>query len=347
MRRRASKHAPVSKSETMIARKSPLCPTRPKYARGSYNGTGRGSASTKTIEDAATRATRVSSRRTASRCAKIGTSTNAMTPNDGNSASAILCKILANTGSRPGTSPMNASKPATRPAMLHGSASRTATSAAASPNLRSALEFSDHSLHAAEDRDIARVDWRHRTILRLQPNAAVFLIKAFDRRFALDHRDHDLPVVGRFLRPYDDQIAVEDRGIDHRVALHAQHEAVRSACERRGQHEFALDVLLRGDGNAGRDLADHGHDDGLGLRGNRTDFASQGPRLGRIAADEAVFLERLEVGVDRRGGRQPHALADLADRRRVAPLGGELANHLEYAALPLRGLLHAPFPPAR
>src|SRR5579862_3431460 len=126
---------------------------------------------------------------------------------------------------------------AARPMKLHGSASRTAITKGSSPRrrmigtarpskARKALEAADDGFDATDDLDIARVDWRHRLILRLKPHPPGLPIEAFHRRFAIEHRDHDLAVFGAALRADQDQIPVEDGGIDHRVALNPKHEAV-------------------------------------------------------------------------------------------------------------------------
>src|SRR5579884_1865069 len=156
-----------------------------------------------------------------------------MMPNAGSSASEIRLTRLAKNGPCTGTSAMKSASPAARPAKLHGNASRTATMDGASAML---LQFANHGLDAADDSDIVRVDWLHRRILRLQTDAPVLTIEPLYRRFTVEHRDDDLTVVCRFLRTHDDQIAVENRRIDHRIALHAEHEVLRSACERGRKH---------------------------------------------------------------------------------------------------------------
>jgi hypothetical protein len=57
-------------------------------------------------------------------------------------------------------------------------------------------------------------------------------------------------------------------------------------------------------------------------------------RLGRVAADEALALERLELGVDAGGRGQADRVADLTDRRGVASVGDRVADHLQDASLP-------------
>src|SRR5579871_3750502 len=173
-----------------------------------------------------------------------------------------------------------ATKAAASPMKLHGSASRTAATKGSSPRrrmtgtaraskARKALEPADDGLDATDDLDIARVDWRHRAILRLEPDAAGLAVEAFHRRLAVDHRDDDLAVLRGALRPNEDEIPVHDRSFDHRIALYAQHERIRRARhELRRKREFAFDILLRGNRNAGGNPAEDRHDDDL-RRGRR------------------------------------------------------------------------------
>ena len=82
-------------------------------------------------------------------------------------------------------------------------------------------------------------------ILRLKPDTPVLAIVAFHGRFTVEHRHDDLAVARDALRPHHDQIAVRDRCLNHRIALHAQHERIGDARHKgRGQHELAFEVLL-------------------------------------------------------------------------------------------------------
>src|SRR6185437_3681017 len=120
----------------------------------------------------------------AKRSASSTVSVAAMTPNPGKNAA-----VRRSANGTPASAPEiervvnTATKPAARPAKLHGSASRTAATNGSSPSacIRGAIRASKNSrlkaandgLHPSDDLDIARVDWRHVAILRLQPNAAV------------------------------------------------------------------------------------------------------------------------------------------------------------------------------
>jgi len=56
-------------------------------------------------------------------------------------------------------------------------------------------------------------------------------------------------------------------------------------------------------------------------------------RLGGIASQKATAFERLEMRLDGRRGRKTDAFADLPHGRRVAALGGVVADDLEDALL--------------
>src|SRR5574338_742718 len=56
----------------------------------------------------------------------------------------------------------------------------------------------------------------------------------------------------------------------------------------------------------------------------------------RASLEQAVALERDEVMVHRRGGRQAHGIGDLADRGRVAALGHRPGDALDDLLLALR-----------
>ena len=100
------------------------------------------------------------------------------------------------------------------------------------------------------------------------------------------------------------------------------------------EEKLAFDILLGRDRHAGRNPTEHWKDDRL-VSGRKISGA-QRAGLGRIARDQAAPLERLQVGVDRRGRGETHALSDLADGGRVAVLGGKVADDLQNAPLPLR-----------
>ena len=196
---------------------------------------GRGSAST----NAATEPTSNGASGTCIRCARrterTSTSTIDMTAN----APGMLARKrstsepVSTKTTRPASATSNPPKPigsdSRRPSTAGAVPKRRANGATRSSSQlnRSTMggsESSDDCLDSSDDRDIVDVDWLHGTILRLQPDPAGLAIERLNRRFTIDHRDDDLSVLRGRLRLDDDQIAVEDRGIDHRVALDAQHE---------------------------------------------------------------------------------------------------------------------------
>src|SRR5579863_2426621 len=155
----------------------------------------------------------------------------AMTPNAGSRADATLKPKLCPRKVPAASSWIKIPRKATaKPMKLQGSASRKDATNGSSPSrrmtgtarsskARKSLEAADDGLDATDDLDIARVDWRHRAILRLEPDAAGLAVEAFHRRLAVDHRDDDLAVLRGALRPNEDQIPIHDRSLDHRIAL--------------------------------------------------------------------------------------------------------------------------------
>ena len=111
------------------------------------------------------------------------------------------------------------------------------------------------------------------------------------------------PVAGGGLVAGDHEVAVEDAGVDHRVAADPQHEQLAVAGEvgRHGQH--LLDVLLGQHVGAGGDVADQRHVadrpalDG-GARG-RVEADLDGPGLGGVAAQVAEPLRAWRGGSGR------------------------------------------------
>jgi hypothetical protein len=67
--------------------------------------------------------------------------------------------------------------------------------------------------------------------------------------------------VGLGLLTHHDDVAVTDRGVDHRVTAHPQAEDATVPGEPAGQREHVVDVLFGRDGSACRDVANdrHGH----------------------------------------------------------------------------------------
>src|SRR5205085_12673229 len=96
-----------------------------------------------------------------------------------------------------------------------------------------------------------------RLVLRLEPHVVGLLEEALDGGL-LAHERHDyLPIPGGVLGSNDHVVAVEDAGVLHRLARHAQHVvAVIASGDLRHLHVF-LDVLLGEDGGTRGDPTDH------------------------------------------------------------------------------------------
>ena len=80
--------------------------------------------------------------------------------------------------------------------------------------------------------------------------------EALDRRLLAHERDDDLAVGGGVLRAHDDEVALEDAGVLHRLAADAQDVLAVLAARDRRHLDVVLDVLLGEDRLARGDLAD-------------------------------------------------------------------------------------------
>ena len=132
------------------------------------------------------------------------------------------------------------------------------------------------------------------------------------------------PFVAVVWLPHDDEVAVEDPRVDHRVALHAQQEvgarrrraarAARRTPRRSPRRAAARPRRSRRRAAAPASAA-------LARRSARRGGAArelERARLRRVAPEIARPLEVREVRVHRRRRREPDALADLPHGRRVA-----------------------------
>ena len=134
-------------------------------------------------------------------------------------------------------------------------------------------------------------------------------------------RDDDL-AVARVLRAlHDDDVAVEDAGVDHRLALDAEQEV---AAQRLGDREVVLDVLLGEQRPAGRDLPDERQ-----LR--RASAARRlAPLAGRRARARAASSGRAAADRRARGSRgvraRSRARRGRRPRRSRAPSAGSRAG---------------------
>src|SRR5690606_17759442 len=195
----------------------------------------------------------------------------------------------------------------------------------------------EHADDLAEDVDRAElravhVDRRHALVGRLQADPLTLVIDALAGRFALDHHDDDLAVLGGRLLAHEDVVAVVDPVFDHRVAADHQAEHVaggRLADEEAIDGDAVGDVLGGQDRLTGGDVADD-RDRDLGvIEVDRTQRAT----LELLADQVALALERLEVVVDAVRGADTHMLADLPEGRRVPALVEAVGDEIERVAL--------------
>ena len=137
-----------------------------------------------------------------------------------------------------------------------------------------------------------------------QGDLAALAGERLDRGLVAGDAGHDdVAVVGRALGVAHDVVAVDDGGLDHRVAPHPQHEEVALAGEVGREGQGLLDVLLGQHVGAGGDVAHEGHvadrpalDGGAG---GGVEAHLDGPGLGGVAHAGS----RASAGW--RGGRAP------------------------------------------
>ena len=184
-------------------------------------------------------------------------------------------------------------------------------------------------------------DRLHRRVGGLQANAAVVAVELLQRDVrAADERDHHLAVVGRLAILDDDEVAVADLLVDHRVALDAQHVGFALADEVLGHGDgLARWRPLRWARRPRRSRAAAARSRDARARREQLDRAAAVPG----AADEALLLEVGQVLVHRGQRRQAEAPADLLEARRVAVLLDEFLQVVENFALALRQWLHLEF----
>ena len=117
---------------------------------------------------------------------------------------------------------------------------------------------------------------------------------------------------------------------DHGVAAHAQDVRVRAGVDDVRHGDRLAGVLVGLDGTTGGDLAEDGEAAGGHVRAPGQDVRSgargeqrggpqpKSPGLRRVTLQQAVLLERGEVVVDGRRGRQTDGRRDLPHRGRIA-----------------------------
>ena len=110
---------------------------------------------------------------------------------------------------------------------------------------------------------VRRVDLRVvGAIGRVEADHAVFAAEVFERRFlVVDQRDHDLPVARAVGAAHQRIVAVEDAGLDHRIARHLERIMIAGAEQRGGNGQGGLalqsfDRHARSDAAVERELDD-------------------------------------------------------------------------------------------
>src|SRR5437660_3750963 len=132
-------------------------------------------------------------------------------------------------------------------------------SSASSAVIRSfCLVATQYAHHDALYADVVLVDVRrrHRLVGRLKPNPAVaFPVHLFHgRRRSVEHRNDHLAIVGALPLVDDDEVAVANVLVDHRVALHAQDVVIPAALNEalRDRHGFLVSDCLDGHASGNR-----------------------------------------------------------------------------------------------
>ncbi|BCJ57789.1 hypothetical protein Jiend_12110 [Micromonospora endophytica] len=178
-------------------------------------------------------------------------------------------------------------------------------------------------------------------VLRHQPDMAVPPAVGLHGRLAVEHGGDDLAGVRGRLLPDHHPVAVADRRVEHRVALDLEHEDLALADQLPGQRKDVLHRLLGEDRPTGGDPTEHRHvrrGGSLGAGQLVVDVAGRadvhGPWTVRVAPQEALLLQLLELVGDAGRRDQPHRLTDLADARRVTVPLHPGADEVEDAPLP-------------
>src|SRR5437660_6907072 len=124
----------------------------------------------------------------------------------------------------------------------------------------SLTEEPDHASNYSHEADVRGHDRLVGRVLGDELDVAVAALEALDGRVAVDQGHHDRAVGSLVLRPYQDQVAIQDAGVDHAVAANVEQEVpVLGQVGRK--EDVVLDVLLGEDRRAGGHVADDRHGD--------------------------------------------------------------------------------------
>ncbi len=202
-------------------------------------------------------------------------------------------------------------------------------------------DAAQHRDHPAHDGGVVAGDRVEGRILRHQPDVTVTQPVGLHGRLAVEHGGDDLTRIRGRLLPDHHPVAVADRRVEHRVTLDLEHEDLALADQLARQREDVLHRLLGEDRATGGDATEHrdvGRRGALGAAQLVVDVVRRadvdGPGPVRIAPEEALLLQFLELVGDARRGNQPDRLADLAHARRVAVALDPGADEVEDASLP-------------
>src|SRR5258705_3628229 len=200
----------------------------------------------------------------------------------------------------------------------------------------------DNPLHL----DMIRIDHQrlHCRIGRLQAHAPVLPIELLQRDIrAAEECDNHFPVVGGFAVLDDDEFAIADVLVNHRIALDAQHIGVALARQRfRNGDGFAAGH--RFNRRAGGDEAKKRELERATSCTRRHELDRSAPVPG--AANKTFLLQVGQMLVDRRERRQVEATSDFLQAWRIAVVLNELVQVVEDFTLPFREREHF-FPPIR
>src|SRR5436190_19989514 len=90
-------------------------------------------------------------------------------------------------------------------------------------------QLADYADDLPLDLHVPRIDRRHRALRGLQPDTVLLFVEALQRcDVVLENRDDDVAVACGVLLLHDDEVAVVDVVVDHRLAPDAENERLAS-----------------------------------------------------------------------------------------------------------------------
>src|SRR5438093_2471871 len=214
------------------------------------------------------------------------------------------------------------------------------------------VEPSNHPDQLALDPNVVVELRRIRLVRRLKPDAVLLLEEPLEgHSVLLDLGDHDVAVPGGRLGSDENEVAVRDVGIDHRVAPNLEHVRVAGWRQHVRDPDRLRRVLVGLDGSTRGDLTDDRQDvrlhrDRLGHElssetepDRRVRREPDRARLGCAPFEIAVALQDLQVMVDGGRGGEADRLRDLPDRRRKAPRSQRRCDEIQDPDLSVRIVL--------